>query len=54
MNVSIRINSLDSGMVATKIPSLFGEVTVTDGWPWVARDPSVLIVFVELSGTLAV
>lgn len=49
-NVSVRMKV--SCMVATKIPSRLGEVSVRDSWPCVARDSSALIAFVELSGTL--
>lgn len=49
-NVSVRMKV--SCMVATKIPSRLGEVSVRDSWPCVARDFSALIAFVELSGTL--
>lgn len=49
-NVSIRVKV--SCIVATKIPSRLGEVSVRDGWPCAARDSSALIASVELSGTL--
>ena len=49
-NVSIRVKV--SCIVATKIPSRLGEVSVRDGWPCAARDSSALIAYVELSGTL--
>lgn len=51
-NVSIKVKSADHTRYLRKLPSRFGEVSVTNGWRCVARDSSALIVFVVLSGTL--